>query len=115
MIAIDSANKEATHPIGLFTAEHRDEWAKIYKVLEADPTNRATLDKIESAIMNVCLDDLAPERLHDIAYHLLHSDAKNRWFDKQIQLIVFKNGKAGYNYEVSLQSKSTQIFNHHKN
>jgi len=31
---------------------------------------------------------------------LLHSDAKNRWFDKQVQLIVFENGKAGFNFEV---------------
>ena len=100
MIQLDSQDKEVAPPIGLFTAEQRDEWAKIYKVLEADPTNKDTLKKIESSIMLVALDSAAPERLNELSELLLHSDAKNRWFDKQIQLIVFKNGKAGYNYEV---------------
>jgi len=99
IIEIDNNNKDPAPPVGLFTAEQRDEWAKIYKVLEADPTNQQTLHKIQSATMMLCLDNVAPESLHEISKLLLHSDAKNRWFDKQIQLIVFNNGKAGYNYE----------------
>ena len=31
---------------------------------------------------------------------LWHGDGRNRFFDKSLQLIVFSNGKAGFNGEV---------------
>lgn len=99
VIELDNQDKKPSPFVGLFTAEHRDEWAKIYKDLSADPVNKATLHSIQSSVLAVCLDEAAPERLHELSELLLHSDAKNRWFDKQIQIIVFKNGKAGFNYE----------------
>jgi len=83
------------------TSQNRDEWAKAYQKLQATPTTREALKKIESAACLVCLDDEFAITLQDMAHVLLHGapSAKgaplNRWFDKSLQFIVTRNGKAG--------------------
>ena len=54
------------------------------------------------------LDDTEPvspeDTIHEkneLACSLLHGDGSNRWFDKSLTMVVFKNGKCGVNCEHS--------------
>ncbi|KAJ1796596.1 hypothetical protein LPJ59_003653 [Coemansia sp. RSA 2399] len=88
------------------TAGHRDDWTRARMVLEKDAANRASLEKVDSALFVVCLDvDVDPQDTTDVQRTigvLSHSDAgSNRWFDKAIQLIVMNSGRFGVNCEHS--------------
>ena len=55
------------------------------------------LDAVQSAILIVVLDTAAPNTRDEVACALWHGngDARNRWYDKTHQIVVFSNGKAG--------------------
>ena len=105
-VAIDKALQEiinvSTHGqnIGILTTLPRDEWADSRSALIAlDENNKAHLKCIEDAIFSISLDENSPEQLVDTSKMLLHGDGKNRYFDKSLQFVVFKNGKTGINFE----------------
>jgi carnitine O-acetyltransferase len=82
--------------VGAFTGAHRDSWAAARQQLVADG-HTAFLDAVQSAILVVCLDASAPSTRDEVARALWHGngDARNRWYDKTHQIVVFANGKAG--------------------
>lgn len=91
----------------LTTAE-RDFWANEREYLtNLSEKNKSNLNRIDSAIFALCLDDVTfePEQILDGAHNFLHgSNPKgnlNRWFDKSFSLIVTKDGHAGINFEHS--------------
>jgi len=98
-ILADEANKDSDAPIGALTAMDRDSWADARDFMEKNPTNKASLQAIDSAIFAICLDDAKPESYQDIAGVMLHGNGRNRWFDKSFQLIIAANGKACVNFE----------------
>uniref|UniRef100_A0A9J8DB16 carnitine O-palmitoyltransferase n=1 Tax=Cyprinus carpio carpio TaxID=630221 RepID=A0A9J8DB16_CYPCA len=71
--------------------------------------NKKSLDTVEKAAFFVTLDDTEQrydpanpvESLDHYAKSLLHGKCYDRWFDKSINLIVFKNGTMGLNTEHS--------------
>lgn len=81
-------------PVGVLTALGRREWASAREQLVADG-NEKLLERAEGAALVVCLDDYAPETKADVARALWHGDGRNRHFDKSVQIVVFRNGKAG--------------------
>lgn len=84
------------HPIGALTSDNRDKWTASRKALiSASPQNKQSLERIQSAVIVLCLDDLSPWTREELAWQLWYGDGKNRFYDKQ-QLIVFDNGKSGY-------------------
>jgi carnitine O-acetyltransferase len=88
---------------GVLTYLHRDKWAEGRKQLVA-LGNSATLEAIEKCAFVVCLDEGAPGSKDELFDLTLMGDAtccSNRWFDKPLQLIVYKNGEAGLNGEHS--------------
>ncbi|KAI9149713.1 Carnitine O-acetyltransferase mitochondrial [Blastocladiella emersonii ATCC 22665] len=88
--------------LGALTTENRDIWTDVRAKLTANPANAAALEKLESAVFAVCLDDAAPVTREEVGRALWHGDGRNRWFDKSLQFIVFANGKAGFNGEHSM-------------
>lgn len=87
--------------VGVLTSDNRDNWLKARNQLIADG-NEASLEAIQQAILLVCLDDASPVSRVDIARKLWHGESScknNRWFDKTITIIAFKNGKMGCNIE----------------
>lgn len=64
--------------------------------------NAENFEVIRNALFVLCLDDhSAPANLDKAHLQFFHNNgAKNRWFDKAIQLIVASNGRAGINGEV---------------
>lgn len=86
---------QAFDKIGVCTSMNRDDWANARAVLL--PNHSAALEKLESGAVLICLDtDEEPVSKAEMAELMLHGkNGWNRWYDKSIQLIVTKNGKAG--------------------
>lgn len=91
---------DAPRAVGHLTTQRRADWARTRKeLMAASPVNAANIDKIETALFVVNLEDEAPETDLAACDGLLHGESGNRWFDKALQLIVFENGMAGINIE----------------
>jgi len=86
-------------PVAALTSENRDTWASMRHLLEAIPGNEEVLKLIDSAIFVLCLDDHEVNSVADVTRTFLHGDGKNRWFDKSLQLIICKDGKAAVHFE----------------
>ncbi|GAA5892436.1 choline/carnitine O-acyltransferase [Sporobolomyces salmoneus] len=99
---VEMAGSEAdANPVGALTAADRDVWTKAREqIVSHDPKNLQSLERIESAIIIVSLDSTSPVTREQKARGLWVGDGKDRWFDKH-QLVVFENGKSGFNGEHS--------------
>ncbi|KAM5186375.1 carnitine O-palmitoyltransferase 1, liver isoform 1-T8 [Callospermophilus lateralis] len=95
--------------LAALTAADRVPWAKCRQDYFGRGKNKQSLDTVEKAAFFVTLDDTEqgyrqedPEAsLDSYAKSLLHGKCFDRWFDKSITFIVFKNGKMGINAEHS--------------
>jgi hypothetical protein len=63
-------------------------------------TNHLTLQTIESALFTLSLDYNNATDAQTNSNVFLHA-ARNRWYDKSLQLIVSRNGRAAINFEHS--------------
>ncbi|KAA1479501.1 acyltransferase ChoActase/COT/CPT [Dentipellis sp. KUC8613] len=83
-------------PIGALTSENRDIWTKAREHLtNVSPQNEVSLERIESAMIIVALDDTKPITREQIGWECWVGNGRNRWYDKH-QLIVFDNGRSGF-------------------
>ncbi|TFY80564.1 hypothetical protein EWM64_g3450 [Hericium alpestre] len=90
------AGSEEAIPVGTLTSENRDLWAKAREnLVNASPLNAASLERIESAMVVVALDDTTPITREEIGWACWVGNGRNRWYDKH-QLIVFDNGRSGF-------------------
>ena len=88
--------------LGLLTTMQRDTWTESRAaLLQISANNKSAMAIIEDATFALCLDENKPEQLNQISKKLLHGDGRDRFFDKSLQFIVFKNGKTGINFEHS--------------
>jgi len=83
--------------VSALTSDHRDTWASIYPELES--MNRETLTAINEAIILLILDPQSPATVDAAGSATLHNLGESRWFDKALQLIVYKNAVTGVNME----------------
>eukprot|EP01102_Stenamoeba_stenopodia_P022052 TRINITY_DN9060_c0_g1_i2.p1 TRINITY_DN9060_c0_g1~~TRINITY_DN9060_c0_g1_i2.p1 ORF type:complete len:602 (-),score=147.00 TRINITY_DN9060_c0_g1_i2:99-1904(-) len=89
-------------PISMLTGGDRTNWAKAREaLLELDPTNKESIDLIDSSLFVVVLDDASPSGRSEVSRAALCGDGYNRWFDKSMQVIAFKNGVTCCNGEHS--------------
>lgn len=96
-----AGSAETPFPLGALTCENRDAWADIRTELcKIDPHNSKSLERIESSIVCVALDDTSPITRDELGFTLWSGGGRNRFFDKQ-QLIVCENGQSGFNAEHS--------------
>jgi carnitine O-acetyltransferase len=94
------ATTEQGQNFGVLTTMERDAWAESrITLLNNNQKNQAQIKQIEEAVFALCLDENSPDSLVDTSQMLLHGDGSNRFFDKSLQFIVFKNGKTGVNFE----------------
>jgi carnitine O-acetyltransferase len=87
-------------PVGALTSNNRDKWTHSREALlnvkgNGGAQNKAALERIESSVIVLCLDELKVVTTEDRSWNLWWGDGKNRFYDKQ-QLIVTDNGKSGY-------------------
>ncbi|KAJ3356447.1 Carnitine O-acetyltransferase mitochondrial [Allomyces javanicus] len=99
---VEQAGDVTDLPLGAMTTENRDTWTEVRDKLVKLPGNAERLEKLESALFVVALDDSAPVTRDEVGRALWHGDGRNRWFDKSMQFVVFANGKAGFNGEHSM-------------
>ena len=92
------ATAEAGQNIGILTTMEREAWAA-NRIALLNRKNKTQIKQMEEAVFALCLDEKSPDDLVEISQMLLHGDGKNRFFDKSLQFIVFKNGKTGVNFE----------------
>lgn len=77
------ATEEERYPIGALTTEQRDTWSDAREILlKADSQNPKALERIESAIIVVALDDAKPITREEMSRGLWVGDGKSRFFDK---------------------------------
>ncbi|CAG5113863.1 Oidioi.mRNA.OKI2018_I69.chr2.g7953.t1.cds [Oikopleura dioica] len=86
------------------TALSRDKWASIREAINSDAQNEYSLQKIESALFHVWLDDSPanvskPASMVEFARRCLHGSGQNIWFDKCFSIIAASNGHIGQNVE----------------
>ncbi|KAG8982888.1 Carnitine O-acetyltransferase mitochondrial, partial [Tulasnella sp. 427] len=90
------AGSEKAPAVGALTSENRDVWTDARDaLLKASPVNKKSLERIESAIIVVALDDTKPVTREDVSKACWTGDGRNRFYDKH-QLVVFENGKSGF-------------------
>jgi carnitine O-acetyltransferase len=107
---IDLAGQDKGLPLGVLTADNRDNWTDARDaLLAAHGDNKSALEKIESASFVVCLDDSAPGTRDELSRACWHGDGRNRFFDKPLQFVVFENGKAGFIGEVSRRKRGRVV------
>lgn len=83
--------------ISILTSDHRDAWADVYP--EVQRLNGKNLQVINDSILLLVLDPQTPADLTAAGVSVLHNLGESRWFDKSIQLVVFKNATTGINME----------------
>lgn len=104
----DSPAGESERHLGALTAAERAKWAKTRRDYFTKGINRISLNAIENAIFVLVLEDVDFEfdikddsKLSRIGQTLLHGKGYDRWFDKSFNLIISRNGRAGFNAEHS--------------
>ncbi|KAJ2810871.1 Carnitine O-acetyltransferase mitochondrial [Coemansia furcata] len=108
---VDSSEQlERSKSIGVLTAALRDDWYAAREcLLEISPTNVASLRLLESAAFLVSLESSAPLTHEEFSHACYCSDGTNRYFDKNFQILVFANGRYGFNGEHSLTDATTDM------
>ncbi|KAG8544512.1 hypothetical protein GDO81_022353 [Engystomops pustulosus] len=87
-------------PLGYLTSENRNTWALLREKL-MDNGNQEVLQKLDSAVFCLCLDDFSiTDRVH-LSHNMLHGSGMNRWFDKSFSIIMTEDGTAAINFEHS--------------
>lgn len=94
--------------ISELTSADRNFWASEREHLtNLSEKNNKNLERLDSAIFALCLDDVSYEASQQIegAHNFLHGNnpkgALNRWFDKSFSVIVTKDGHSAINFEHS--------------
>jgi carnitine O-acetyltransferase len=104
---IGIADSKPPAQLGLLTSSNRDTWTQAReKLIEVGGVQmEKALEIVESGAVLVSLDDTTPVSREECCEKLLtggKASGSNRWFDKSIQLLVAKNGKAGLMGEHSM-------------
>lgn len=88
---------EAKYDVGILTTENRTVWAKARaQLIQESPLNEQAINMVDNALLVLDLDHRSPKNLSQVSRLACHSgNGRYRWFDKSLQIVVFKNGIAG--------------------
>lgn len=88
--------------VGVFNGANRKEWYDVYEELEKYGENKKNFRVMNNAIAVLCLDSDATDNWSQFMKNLQdggENNYNNRWYDKALQIIVDKKGRAGLNIE----------------
>uniref|UniRef100_A0ACB8FWR1 Uncharacterized protein n=2 Tax=Sphaerodactylus townsendi TaxID=933632 RepID=A0ACB8FWR1_9SAUR len=93
-------NEPEGQGLSALTSEERTRWAQTRDYLiHLDPRNLSLLEKIQSSVFTICLDEASPqatpENYTEVTKLALAGDPTVRWGDKSYNFIVFSNGLFG--------------------
>lgn len=107
-IANNCRPNQGNQSITELTTAERNFWAaERDHLVSLSAKNKENLDKLDSAIFALCLDDVCyePDQMVEGAHNFLHganpNGPTNRWFDKSFSIIVTKDGHSCINFEHS--------------
>lgn len=84
--------------VGALTTAERSEWTEARdKLSKVCYKNQQILERIDQALSVLVLDDSDPSNENEIFRQSMCGDPMNRWADKSITSIAFKNGTFGAN------------------
>ncbi|KAJ2226358.1 Carnitine O-acetyltransferase mitochondrial [Coemansia sp. RSA 1286] len=108
---IDSTEQlERAKSIGILTASLRDDWYAAREcLLQVSPGNAESLRILESSAFLVSLESVSPSTHQEFSLACHCSNGVDRYFDKNFQLLVFANGRYGFNGEHSLTDATTDM------
>ncbi|KAJ1815960.1 Carnitine O-acetyltransferase mitochondrial [Coemansia sp. RSA 2598] len=108
---IDSTEQlERAKSIGILTASLRDDWYAAREcLLQVSPGNAESLRALESSAFLVSLESASPSTHQEFSLACHCSNGVDRYFDKNFQLLVFANGRYGFNGEHSLTDATTDM------
>lgn len=89
-----ASSLHSSSPVGVLTGLHRDDWAKHYGLLSKSNTD--TLAAIETAAFVLVLEDEAPSSVEEFSRDLWHGTGHNRWWDKPLQWVLYRDGSCGF-------------------
>lgn len=95
------AEKHPGVALPALTSMNRTRWAEVREEYFSEGNNKASIDVIDSAVFLLILDEAAPQTWNERGRSLFHGDGGNRWFDKSLSVVAFKNGCIGLNVEHS--------------
>ncbi|PVU98865.1 hypothetical protein BB559_001215 [Furculomyces boomerangus] len=101
---------ERTKSISVLTTLERDDWHYAREsLLNVSDKNKESLHMIESSAFLLSLDDNSPKTYSELSKACYTSDGLNRFYDKCFQVLVFANGRYGFNGEHSLTDGTTDV------
>ena len=80
--------------MGAMTHDFRARWRSARAELERSAANRERFALIDSAAFTVCLDSRIPGDEQGVLASV-GAKSSNRWYDHTLQIIVFRDGRAG--------------------
>lgn len=82
--------------VGVLTTTERTEWAEAReKLSKISHNNEQILNRIDQALSVIVLDDFDPKNGDEILKQIMCGNPLDRWADKSITSIAFKNGAFG--------------------
>jgi len=100
--------------VGALTAEQRTTWHQLRNhLISIHPENERSLLNIQNSIFMVVLDERSPDSIYKVQEESLFGDARNRWLDKSVSMIIFKNGLVGTNMDHSACDGMVNIVQSH--
>ncbi|RWS14683.1 carnitine O-palmitoyltransferase 1: liver isoform-like protein [Dinothrombium tinctorium] len=108
IIADEASALPGEKHLGALTATDRVTWANTRQDYFMKGINKISLDIIEKSAFVLVLDDKDfefdtndPSKLDRYGQLLLHGTGHDRWYDKSFNLVIGRNGRAGFNCEHS--------------
>ncbi|KAL4222593.1 hypothetical protein ACF0H5_018634 [Mactra antiquata] len=100
---VDKCDREPEGPgLGALTGDNRTSWAHVRShLLALHPDNFKNIELIQQSMMCVIFDDAEPKDETELYQLALAGDSTNRWFDKSLSMIYFKNGLVASNCDHS--------------
>lgn len=99
--------------IGILTGAERGAWGECrHSFLQMHPKNKEFIYYIERSMLIFCLYDSIYDRLNDTKelFNILWSnELQNRFFDKIMQIVIFKDGKICLNMDKSVVDISVAL------
>ncbi|KAL0277700.1 UNVERIFIED_CONTAM: hypothetical protein PYX00_004900 [Menopon gallinae] len=93
-------DEEEPQNIGILTCDLREKWCKYREhILQSSDNNRNVMDIIERCLFVLVLDEDKPQSVDEVPNFCLNGDYNNRWADKSMSIIIFKNGFFGTIYD----------------
>jgi len=109
--SLDLSEKQENF-IGVLTGADRNQWAKArHKFMKISPKNQNFIFYVERALMIFCICDSIYDRIeyNELFSSLWFNELNNRFFDKVLQVIVFKDGTICLNIEKSAVDVSVAV------